>query len=305
MSEPGLHEVASGVYAWIQPDGSWWLNNAGAVHSDDEVVLIDTCATRHRTSLFLDAVALATNDAPIRLAVNTHLHGDHTYGNALLPASTAIVAHHKTREGLLADFLLKNTPPIWSPSPDWGIDEVRVPTIVMDTTMAVFAGAREVVLKHPGHPAHTVGDVIAWLPDSRVLFTGDLVFHQVTPLVFMGSLDGALKAVDWLRTFPADHIIPGHGPLLTSETFIEVLDTHARYYRFVQSTATAGINRGLTPLQAAQDCDLGEFTHLPDPERIVLNLHRAYADANGTEMNLPASLADAMTYNNGPLHCAL
>src|SRR5947208_2854324 len=114
MSEPGrLHEVVTGVHAWVQPDGSWWLNNAGAVHNGTDVVLIDTCATRSRTTMFLDAVAAATDNAPVRVAVNTHLHGDHTYGNALLPSSTTIVAHQNTREGLLADFLLKNTPPIW------------------------------------------------------------------------------------------------------------------------------------------------------------------------------------------------
>ena len=305
MSSPGLHEVASGVYAWVQPDGSWWLNNAGAIHDSGEVVLVDTCANRHRTELFLAAVSAATGDAPIGMAINTHLHGDHVYGNALLPASTTIVAHALTREGILADFLLWDTPPIWSPTPDWGITAIRPPTAVMHDTMTVYAGAHEIHLHHPGHPAHTVGDIIAWLPATGVLFTGDLVFNQVTPMVLMGSLDGALRSVDWLRTFPAQHIVPGHGPLLTGAEFTDVLDTHARYYRFVQSVAIGGINRGLTPLQAAQECALGEFAHLPDPERIVLNLHRAYAESNNTEMNLTTALTDAMTYNNGPLHCAL
>jgi cyclase len=50
-SEPHLREIADGVHAWIQPDGTWWINNAGAVHSGGEVVLIDTCATARRTRL--------------------------------------------------------------------------------------------------------------------------------------------------------------------------------------------------------------------------------------------------------------
>jgi cyclase len=58
-------------------------------------------------------------------------------------------------------------------------------------------------------------------------------------------------------------------------------------------------------LEAAQQADLGEFAGLSDAERIVMNLHRAYADAQGTEMNLLASMTDAITYNGGPLHCAL
>jgi cyclase len=305
MSTPGLHEVVPGVHAWVQPDGSWWLNNAGAVHADGEVVLVDTCANRDRTTKFLTAVAEATGDAPIRTAVNTHLHGDHVYGNALLPTSTVIVGHTNTRQGMLQDFLLENTPPVWSPTPNWEIDAIRPPDLTFTSSVSVHAGAEEIVLRHPGYTAHTVGDVVAWLPSSGVLFTGDLVFNQVTPMVAMGSLAGAQRSVEWLRTFPARHVIPGHGPLITGDAFAEVLDTHARYYRFVQDTAADGIARGLSPLAAAQGCDLGEFRDLPDPERIVLNLHRAYAETTEIPMDLLKAMTDAVAYNGGPLRCAL
>jgi cyclase len=305
MSSPALHPVAPGIHAWVQPDGSWWLNNAGVVHSGSDVILIDTCATRRRTALFLEAVAAATDRATVKLAVNTHLHGDHVYGNALLPDSTVIVSQTLTRDGILADFILANTPPIWSPTPDWGISAVRAPDVTFESATTLHAGDVAVSLQHPGYSAHTPGDAVAWVPSARVLFTGDLVFHQVTPLVFMGSVAGALQSLDWLRTFPAEHVVPGHGPLLAGSDFSSVLDAHARYYRFIQSTAASGIERGLTPLKAAQEADLGEFADLPDRERVVLNLHRAYAEATGTEMNLVASLTDAITYNGGPLHCAL
>src|SRR5688572_33404223 len=79
-----LHEVVPGVHAWVQPDGTWWLNNAGAVADDGQVLLVDTCATETRTRRFLAAVDGATAGGTVRLAVNTHLHGDHTYGNSLL-----------------------------------------------------------------------------------------------------------------------------------------------------------------------------------------------------------------------------
>jgi len=55
-----LSEVAPGVYAWVQPDGSWFINNAGAVHSAGGTLLIDTCATAARTRRFLGAVADVT-----------------------------------------------------------------------------------------------------------------------------------------------------------------------------------------------------------------------------------------------------
>jgi cyclase len=298
-----LVAVADGVHAWIQPDGSWWINNAGVVVGEDGRVLIDTCATRRRTERFLARVRELPGAEPIRLAVNTHLHGDHCYGNVLLPDSTVIVGHERTREGLLADFILAATPPIWSPTPDWGIDAIRAPTVVLRDELTLFAGAHRIDLRHPGHPAHTEGDVVAWLPEQRVLFAGDLLFHQVTPLVFMGSIEGALRSLDWLSTFDAATVVPGHGPVIDGGDLADVLATHERYYRFVAETARQGVAAGRTPLAAATGLDLGEFADLPDAERVVLNLHRAYAEAGGPAMDLLAAFTDAIAWNDGPLHC--
>jgi cyclase len=297
--------LADGVHAWIQPDGSWWVNNAGAVVGDDGVVLVDTCATRARTERFLAAVARATGDLPIRLAVNTHLHGDHTYGNAVLPDSTVIVGHEKMREGLLADVILTDTPPVWSPTPDWGVTAVRAPTVVLRDELTLFAGSRRIELRHPGYPAHTPGDVVVWLPDDGVLFSGDLLFHDVTPLIMMGSVDGALRSLDWLAGFGADTVVPGHGVVIGNGELPDMLAKVERYYRFVADVARQGMADGQSPLAAATACDLGEFANWPDAERIVPNLHRAYADAAGTPFDLIAAMTDAVTFNGGPLRCVV
>ncbi len=300
-----LVPVADGVHAWLQADGSWWLNNAGVIVGADDVVLIDTCATRLRTERLLAAVDEVADGRPIRLAVNTHLHGDHTYGNALLPESTVIVAHERTREGLLADFILNHTPPIWSPAPDWGVTSIRPPTVVLRDRATLFAGRRRIELHHPGYAAHTKGDVVAWLPDEGVLFAGDLLFHQVTPLVFMGSLDGAQRSLDWLAGFAADTIVPGHGPLISAVALPDVLAAHERYYRLVADSAQRGQAAGRSPLAVATETELAEFRDWPDAERFVLNLHRAYADTTATEVDLLVALTDAVTWRGGPLHCAL
>jgi cyclase len=297
--------VTDEVLAWVQPDGSWWINNAGVVLGGDGPVLVDTCATEPRTRRFLTAVASLCGGAPVRVAVNTHLHGDHTYGNSLLPDTTVIVGHQATRDGVLADFVLNNTPPIWSPSPQWGNLRLRPPTVVLTGELTVFAGNRPVEVRHPGFPAHTLGDVVAWLPDDGVLFTGDLIFHQVTPLVLMGSVDGALRSLDWLAAFGARHVVPGHGPLVGAGQLGQALDAHARYYRFVMATARDGMAAELTPLEAARRADLGEFAAWPDPERLVLNLHRAYAEATGGDVDILAAFTDAVAFHGGPLRCAV
>ena len=213
-----------------------------------------------------------------------------------------IIGHEAMRAGLLADPLIDGCPPIWTPVPDWGAVTRRPPTVTLRSELTLHTGDRRVELRHPGGPAHTTGDIVAWLPEERVLFSGDLIFHGLTPLVFMGSLDGALRSLDWMAAFEPAHVVPGHGPLFDAHGLPDVLAAHERYYRFVIGTAERGRAGGLTPLEAARRCDLGEFASWADPERLVLNLHRAYLDAaGGGELDLIQAFADAMAWHGGPL----
>src|SRR5258708_23488400 len=94
ITEPGaprVEEVSLGVYAYIQPDGTWWINNTGFVTGPQGVISIDSCATRRCTQAYLDAIASVTRP-PVRAVVNTHHHGDHTFGNCLFPGAP-IIAH--------------------------------------------------------------------------------------------------------------------------------------------------------------------------------------------------------------------
>ncbi len=296
-----LHEVVPGVFAWVQPDGTWWVNNAGAVTGADGVIVVDTCATEERTRRFLGAVDAATGGLSVVMAVNTHQHGDHTYGNSVLPETAVIFGHEAMRRGLGEDVIIDRCPAFWAPVPDWGNVTKRLPGVAVHAETTLFTGGRRVELRHPGFAAHTPGDLVAWLPEERVLFTGDLIFHGLTPLVFMGSVEGALRALDWVAAFDPDHVVPGHGPLVGRDGLADVLAAHERYYRFILDVARGGRERGRTPLAAARECDLGEFRDWADAERLVLNLHRAYADADGGELDLMAALHDAVTWNGGPL----
>jgi cyclase len=301
MIEGRLEEVDPGVYAWVQPDGSWWVNNAGAVAGDDDVLVIDTCATAPRTRRFLTALGTATGGAPIRLAVNTHQHGDHTYGNSLLPRATVLIGHAQMREGLRVDPVIHGCPPFWDPVPDWGPVQRRLPDVTVSASLTMHVGGRRVDLLHPGRPAHTTGDLVAWLPRERLLFAGDLVFAGLTPLAFMGSIPGALSALDWMAALGPRRLVPGHGPVLTGPEIGRVLDEHRRYYRFVMAVAEEGIAHGRTPLDVARRADLGEFADWADSERLVLNIHRVYADRSGSELDVMAGLADAVAWLGGPM----
>lgn len=301
VSAARLVELADGVYAWVQPDGSWWVNNAGGVAGDDGSFVIDTCATEVRTRRFLDALRAATDDAPIRCAANTHEHGDHTYGNCFLPAETALIGHENMRNGLLADPVIDGCPPAWDPIPEWGAVFRRVPNIVTRSDLTVFSGTRRIDLLHPGYDAHTTGDLIAWLPAERVLYSGDLIFSGLTPMVCAGSVEGALRVLDWLADFEPEYLVPGHGAIVAEADLPTVLGAHERYYRFIIELAEEGRREGLDPLQLAQTADLGEYGTWSDSERLVLNLHRAYADAGGYELDMIQAFTDAVTFNGGAM----
>jgi cyclase len=296
-----LVELVDGVFAWIQPDGSWWVNNAGAIFSGGEGMVVDTCATSERTLRFLDGLQQATGGAPIRLAVNTHEHGDHTYGNCLLPVSTRLIGHVNMRARLAVDPVIDACPPIWDPVPDWGGVTRRLPDVTTAGDLVCHVGERRVELRHPGHPAHTTGDLVAFLPEEGVLFTGDLVFSGLTPLVVAGSVDGALRALEWMAALEPMYLVPGHGPLVAGAEIDRVLGEHERYYRFVKRCADDGVAAGRTPFEEAREADLGEFGGWADAERLVLNLHREYAERWGHELDLVQAFADAMAWNGGPL----
>src|SRR6185437_12824620 len=100
VGDPTVEQVSDGVFAYIQPDGSWWINNTGFLVGATGVTSIDTCSTERRTRSYLDAIGRVSR-SPVRTLVNTHHHGDHTYGNYLLPAAT-IVGHTLTRDEVLA-----------------------------------------------------------------------------------------------------------------------------------------------------------------------------------------------------------
>jgi cyclase len=296
----GLTEVAEGVFAYAQHDGSWWVNTTGFLAVSGQVLAVDACATEKRTRALLDTIG-RTAGGPVRTLVNTHFHGDHTYGNSLFTGAT-IVGHERCRAALLADTLLARTPPVWEPTPDWGDVSITPPTVTFTERLTLWVGDVAVEVSHLGGAAHTDSDVVVHVPSRGVLFTGDLIFNGGTPMLLSGSVTGYLATLERLRGIPAGVLVPGHGVPCTPAA----VDIHERYARFVLDAAAEGRAAGLSPLATARELDLGEFAGLSDPERIVLNLHRAYADLDGTgEVDLMAAFGDAIAYHGGPLRCVV
>ena len=301
MSLGEIQQVSEGIYAYLQPDGSWWLNNTGFLASRDGVISVDATSTERRTRAYLDAIAAMT-DRPVRTLVNTHHHGDHTHGNYLFGGAT-IVGHERCREAILGT---PAPPPagVWT-DVDWGPLELAPPFLTYTDGVTLWSGDLLCEVRYVGTPAHTTNDSIVHIPERSVVFAGDLLFNGGTPFALMGSVSGWIEVLETvLRPLGARTLVPGHGPVCGPEVIDDVL----AYLRFVQRTAREAKAEGLSPLQAARAVDLGEFKDLLDAERIVGNLHRAYLELDGGERGAPIdlvqALGDMVAYNGGrPLTC--
>jgi glyoxylase-like metal-dependent hydrolase (beta-lactamase superfamily II) len=188
---PETQEVADGVWAYIQPDGTWWINNTGFLTGPQGVISIDACSTERRTRAYQAAIAAVT-PAPVRAVVSTHHHGDHTFGNCLFPGA-ALIGHELTRAEAIAFGPPRDTG-IWD-DPDWGDLTLDPPFITFTGELTLHAGDIAAQFRHVGGPAHTTNDSVVWIPDRSVLFAGDLIFNGGTPFVLMGSVAGAVSVL--------------------------------------------------------------------------------------------------------------
>jgi cyclase len=287
----GLHEVADGVWAYLQPDGGWGWSNAGLITGAGTSLLVDTLFDLRLTAEMLDEMRKATRSAErIATVVNTHANGDHCYGNALLgdseiistargaeemlqlpPATMAAMMRSADALGAAGQFVQK----IFSA---FSFEDVplAVPTRTFEQRLDLRVGDRAVSLVEVG-PAHTAGDAVVHLPDDGVVFTGDILFHGGHPIVWSGPVANWVVACDRVLELDPTVVVPGHGPLATPTA----LEDLKGYFELLAREARARFDAGMTPLDAARDIDLGAYAGWSEPERVVANLHALYRDFGG------------------------
>lgn len=283
VEHPSLVEVGDGIYAYVHHDGSWGLNNSGFVFSGDQLAVIDTALTEDRTRTFREIVTSTSGITTPQVLVNTHHHSDHTFGNFVF-ADASVVAHRRCHDAVLRQGL---HPVDQDPLVPWGDLRVHPPGLLFDTTLELHVGEHRAELIYVG-PAHTDNDVIVWLPAERILYAGDVLFHDATPITHGGSTTGSVRALETIKALDPRLIVPGHGTVCGPE----VLEEWLGYFAFVSDAAARGRQAGLSVLEVAREQDLGQYADWQHPERFVLNLHRAYAElADGVDQSLDEAAA--------------
>ena len=294
----GLVQVGDRTYAFLQPDGGWGWSNAGLVVGDNEAVLIDTFFDLALTKELLDAARTVT-DLPIRKIVNTHHNGDHCWGNQLVEGAT-VIGHHRCRTELLTSaspallaglkdaegngaigYLKRAFEPF-----DFAGINIVPPTVTFEDRLWIHPGGTSIRLEYFG-PCHTLGDIVAYVPDERVLFAGDIAFIGSTPLVWEGSLLNWIETVGRIAALKPKTIVPGHGPI----TDLDGLRSMEAYLGHLVAQGAELKDKGLTPHQAAREIDVGDYATWSDPERVVLNLMRLWLELDGRR---PSERIDAL-----------
>lgn len=301
----GLTHVAPGVYAWLQPNGAWGESNAGLVVGTGESLLVDTLWDLRLTRRMLEGMRRLVEKAPLRRLVNTHGDGDHWFGNELvggqeIVATDAAAAHEMQAVTPGSMVALRRIVSVLqragqSPIPyparaavgssgrflrgmvgpyeHRGISLTR-PTRTFSGRLELDVGGRKVELIEVG-PAHTHGDLIVHVPDARVVFAADVVFVGSTPVMWVGPLEGWLRALDTIEALEPEVVVPWHGPL----TDLAGLATLRAYWAYLDAAARPRLAAGLAANAVAREVvtsaeySAQPFANWECPERAVINVH--------------------------------
>lgn len=279
-----LRDLGNGCHAWLQPDGGWGLSNSGLIVGGGASLMVDTLIDLATTSEMLAAIQSHTDAAPLSTVVNTHSDGDHFFGNQLVAspsvqiiaseAAAQLMTQHSVDElaglphvpGRIGEYMTAALAP-------FRFDDITVvpPTRTFTGRLSVDVGGREVELIEVG-PAHTVGDVMVHVPDSKVLYAGDILFIDSTPIVWAGPPQRWIDTCDLVLDMPLDTIVPGHGPVTDKSGVAEVRD----YLAFLVTEATKRFEEGMDAATAAASIDLGRFAGMSGHGRLAQNVTAVY-----------------------------
>src|SRR5438477_3040020 len=279
-----LVKVAEGVYAAIAKPGGLASGNAGFVIGDDGVLIFDTFFTPAAIEELIGEIQSLTK-LPIKYAVNSHYHLDHTGGNQVLAErGVPIIAHDnvliwqttKNKRFLPAPEDLQkrkaDAAKQLSEIPEDQKDKraqlerqirrydammsikLTNPTKTFGSgTMRLKLGKREVILATL--PGHTGGDVFAYVPDAKVVFTGDLGWSKTLPNLVDATVNDWIPTLDkMLAQYPTAKFVPGHGNVAEAADMKDFRD----YLDDLRGRVKKGIADGLTFDQARQQLTLPE-----------------------------------------------
>lgn len=293
---PAFHveSLGAGIYVFIYPDANAIVSgNTLVVIGDDGVLVVDSGHFPTRAEQIVAQIRQWTR-APVRYLVNTHWHSDHSAGNGVFQRAfpgLAIVATEVTRTSMIANpesrkqiddvlalaasgkgtsgkpfdeatkrYIARIVPELRAFLPEVvRVDHVP-PTVTFTERMTIYLGKREVQLRFLGR-GNTGGDAIVYVPDAKLVATGDLLVAPIPYAIgsFIGEWITTLRA---LREIPAQTIVPGHGPVMHDDTYLDrTIEILAAVKTQVDAAVAQGRTLDETLHQVNIDALRGAFVH--------------------------------------------
>ncbi len=288
--DKGLADIGNGLYAYMQPDGGWGWSNAGLIADQGDTMLVDTLFDLKLTDEMLATMRRAVPAAAkIKTLVNTHANGDHCWGNQCVECAEIVASRACAEElqgdstariealmrapGRLGDYVRK----IFGPFDFSGI-QVTAPTRTFERELTLSVGGKRVDLIEVG-PCHTKGDILVHVPDDKVVFTGDILFIEGHPILWVGPVQNWIDACDRMLAMDLDVVVPGHGPL-TNKAGIRAVKG---YLEYVTAEARKRYDAGMPVADAARDIVMDDYSSWGDGERIAVNVTTLYREFAGDD----------------------
>ncbi|HVN72947.1 MAG TPA: MBL fold metallo-hydrolase [Desulfomonilia bacterium] len=226
-AEGSLEKISDHVYAYAGAKNPSAANsfgaNAGIVMGDKGILVVDTLGSAKEAGRFIEDIR-KISDKPIRYVVDTHNHFDHTFGNTEFAAiGAAIFAQSSCPSNMR-----KKAPQVLKNPKSYGMSDeqakaVRItyPDVTAPEMMRIDLGSVSVDILFLA-PSHTDDSVLVFVPQDRVLFSGDVLFTDYYPFMGDGDMNGWVKTLDFIMTVRIDKIVPGHGPVSTKKDIADM-----------------------------------------------------------------------------------
>jgi glyoxylase-like metal-dependent hydrolase (beta-lactamase superfamily II) len=236
-----LKQIGPGVYAAIDGPEHKAGSNAGFVIGDDGVLVVDALFTPDAANALVREIRRLT-PKPIRYVVNTHYHADHTGGDQVLRDAGAMIIAHRNVRGWVRTNNINLFGDRITPELKARIEALPLPDLVTDKDLTIWLGSRKVMVRTV--LGHTGGDLIALVPDAKVLFAGDMLWRRVAP----NLIDGSVK--EWIAAdagFAAMSgaaqtvFVPGHGDVADVKDVAEFRGYLLALRRLVSEGRKAGL----------------------------------------------------------------
>ncbi|CAN1530879.1 GloB Zn-dependent hydrolases, including glyoxylases [Spirosomataceae bacterium] len=276
-------EIAPNVYAYTTQGDP----NSAVIIGDDHVLVMEAQATPVMAQALIEKIRTVT-DKPIKYLILSHYHAVRVLGASAFEGAE-IICSAKTLEMINErgeqDFKSETDrfPRLFRSVES--IPHLTFPTITFETAMTINLGNRIVELKHLG-AGHTRGDIVAWVPDCKALFSGDLLEYGATPYCGDAQLEEWPQTLQHIKALGAVCAVPGRGNALFNEKEVnESIDSTTKYVTMLLETAKAAVAKGLDLTEAYKEIhglmkpifgDYVIFEHC-----MPFNVTRAYEEAQG------------------------